>query len=320
MAPRLLPLEHRILRTLRACEVERRNILVAVSGGVDSIACLSILVRLNPLLKNKVSVVHIHHGRGEKRQINEFRNAARALVKKAAQARAVNFYSQSYRGKTPLRSEKDLRDFRWGKIRRLMKSGDLIATGHNANDLLETRLLRLLRGTGWRGLPAMDPSILRPLLEVSRNDILEYARLMGLVWIEDPSNSSLDPQRNWLRHVWLPQLREKWPSAERTLARSLDIIASEWSRAQKRRRTRTTTKGLVTNKALSRPKFLALSRDEKTACLADYLLQIGIRDYTRGQILEIWRQLDSPRRRYEFTTARTDWVVTPKEIRGKIKK
>ncbi len=318
----MLPLEHKILRALRACEVSGRPILVAVSGGVDSMVCLSILVRLKPLLKSDISVIHVHHGRGI-----AFRDQARALVQNAANKLGVPFYSKTYRGKKALHSEAELRQFRWRAIRDTQKTikknlalekEPLVATGHSADDLLETRLLRLLRGTGLRGMPAMDPSILRPLLETTRDEILEYASAIDLQWAEDPSNRDLDPRRNWLRHVWLPQLREKWPSANRTLARSLDIIAAEWSRASERRQA--TTKGLLSGRTISRPKFLTLSRDEKTACLADYLLLIGIREFTRGQILEILRQLDKARRQYKFTAARAEWMVTPHEIRAKMKK
>ena len=316
----MLPLEHKILRALRAREASGRPILVAVSGGVDSMVCLSILVRLRPLLKNEIFVIHVHHGRK-----NAFRDQALRLVRKTADGLGVAFYGKTYRGKKALHSEAELRQFRWRAIREIQKvihnslgaeKDVLIATGHNADDLLETRLLRLLRGTGLRGMPAMDPSILRPLLETTRDEILEYAHAIGLHWVEDPSNRDLDPRRNWLRHVWLPQLKQKWPSANRTLARSLDIIAAEWSRASERRRT--TTKGLLSGQRISRPKFLALSRDEKTACLADYLLLMGVREFTHGQILEILRQLDKARRHYKFTAVRTEWMVTPREIRAKI--
>ncbi len=325
---RLTAFEHRILRTLRNCGAVHRRILIAVSGGVDSMALLSVLVRLQPLLKNELAVIHAHHGLGPNvpQKQKTFRNRARQLVSTAADAYGVKCFTVVYRGRVALASEAQFRAFRWRAIFRTQKTwrAQIIATAHNADDLLETRLLRLLRGTGLRGLAAMFVKsstqerrvIIRPFLQVSRQEILSYAKEMQLSWLEDPSNENLEYRRNWLRHVWLPLLRKAWPSADQTLARSLETIVTEWSQVGSRRRK--LSRDIVQNKVMSRPKYLALSREEKSACLADYLVAVGIHDFTQGQIYEISRYLDSSRKRFKFKAVRREWMVTPSEIRVKL--
>ena len=105
--------------------------------------------------------------------------------------------------------------------------GDLIVTGHHSDDQAETFLLALKRGSGLKGLSAMQSEmafgkqlLVRPLLDISRLDIETYAKKHNLAWIEDESNSDECFDRNFLRHQILPKLNERWPSINKTIARS----------------------------------------------------------------------------------------------------
>ncbi len=107
-----------------------------------------------------------------------------------------------------------------------------LLVAHHRDDQAETLLLQLLRGAGPHGLAAMPAAarlshgwLLRPLLDVDRAELLAYARAHGLRWIEDASNADLGFDRNYLRHQVLPLLRERWPAANRTLARSAQRCA-----------------------------------------------------------------------------------------------
>ena len=100
-------------------------------------------------------------------------------------------------------------------------------TGHHLNDQAETFLLALKRGAGLKGLSAMSTDstlaqhrLVRPLLSVSRSDIVSYAEQQALQWIEDESNSDEHYDRNFLRHQVLPTLDGRWPSINKTIARS----------------------------------------------------------------------------------------------------
>lgn len=110
---------------------------------------------------------------------------------------------------------------------------DVVALAHHADDQSETLLLQLLRGAGVRGASAMplfskrdaSPSLLRPLLHCSRQEILNYAAAHQLQWIEDESNADDSYPRNFLRHRVLPLLEEKFPAYRDTLARSAQHFA-----------------------------------------------------------------------------------------------
>jgi len=110
-------------------------------------------------------------------------------------------------------------------------------------DQLETVLLQLFRGSGLRGLSGMPESmpfgqgiLLRPLLNIAKVSISDYAETQRLSWIEDPSNRQCDFDRNFMRHEILPLLKQRWPSIDKTVARSAQHCAdaqltlSEWCR------------------------------------------------------------------------------------------
>lgn len=106
---------------------------------------------------------------------------------------------------------------------------DYLALAHHRDDQAETLLLNLLRGCGVQGAAAMPavrelmpggPMLLRPLLEVARADLLAWARQENLAWIEDESNEDIGYSRNFLRHVILPPLRERFPGSDAALVRA----------------------------------------------------------------------------------------------------
>lgn len=121
------------------------------------------------------------------------------------------------------------RRVRHGEFARALSPGEMLLLAHHRDDQAETVLLRLLRGAGVHGLAAMAPvrpqgagMLARPLLDVPRRAIDEYARRHGLVWVEDPSNQDAGFDRNFLRLQVLPRLAERWPGADATLARAAE--------------------------------------------------------------------------------------------------
>jgi tRNA(Ile)-lysidine synthase len=103
---------------------------------------------------------------------------------------------------------------------------ECLLTAHHADDQAETLLLQLFRGSGTRGLAAMpeykdfaSSTLIRPLLEFSRQELYEYAKQNNLNWIEDESNENIGYDRNFIRHQVLPIIKKKWPGILKTLAR-----------------------------------------------------------------------------------------------------
>jgi len=124
------------------------------------------------------------------------------------------------------------RERRYSFLRRIReeKGFDLIATAHHLNDLVETALIWLVRGAGMEGLIAFEPKeddVVRPLYEVTREEILSYACSKGLKWVEDTSNR--DPRffRNRLRSEVVPVLKSVNPNLEETFLRTRRILKDE---------------------------------------------------------------------------------------------
>ena len=188
------------------------RILVAVSGGADSVALLHVLAALAPRARARlVGLVHVHHG---------LRGAAAdddaAFCEQLATTLGIPFdlvhvdvAAEAVRRRWSLeRTGHVLRHaaFRLVARRRLATR---IAVGHTVDDQAETVLLRFLRGAGTRGLAGMWPMqglLIRPLIEVRRTDVEHYAADRGLSWREDATNRDLAIPRNRVRHDVLPVL------------------------------------------------------------------------------------------------------------------
>lgn len=191
-----------------------QKIVVAVSGGVDSVVLLHCLRNFAAKNRNELVVAHFHHGlRGAEADADE------AFVRGLAEAAGLPFFSErgdvaAYAREKGLSTEEAGRELRYAFLERVRREtgADLIATGHHASDQAETVLYRLARGAGWRGLagiPLRRGPIVRPLLFAYREDIEAFAAEAGLSYRLDRSNYELDFRRNVIRREVLPLLRER---------------------------------------------------------------------------------------------------------------
>ncbi len=214
----------RVVATALADAGVRRGdrLVVAVSGGADSMVLLDVLVGLAPRLDLQLCVAHIHHGlRGRSAD----RDAALVTAEAARCGIPVRVERLAAAGRERGTSvqvwARTARYARLEAIRRRLRAA-WILTAHNRNDQAETVLLNLLRGAGPRGLagiPAARERILRPLLGVSRAEIERYAAMRGVRFREDPSNRSVAYRRNRIRRRLLPMLaREYNPRIVESLA------------------------------------------------------------------------------------------------------
>jgi tRNA(Ile)-lysidine synthase len=232
----------KVLRYIR----ERRmlqpgeRVAIACSGGADSVALLHILIELRETLGIVLSVAHFHHQiRGAEA------DADQQFVAEMAARLHLEFHSGS--GDAPERSatnrvslETAARELRHQWFAALINQGkaDKIATAHTLDDQAETVLMRILRGTGVRGLAGIAPSqktkhLIRPLLTTSREELVAYLNALGQSWREDSSNLDLSHTRNRVRHTLLPLLeREFNPAIRETLADLGELARAEedfWS-------------------------------------------------------------------------------------------
>lgn len=194
---------------------------VAFSGGVDSRVLLEGCHRLEPNLP--LRALHCDHGLHPEspRWAEHCRGAADAL----------GIDCEVVRVDVPVDSghsvEAAAREARYAALSALLRPREMLLTAHHEDDQLETVLLRLMRGSGVRGLRGVLQSgrlssgyVGRPLLVLSKREILAVADRWGLEWIEDPSNQDERFDRNYMRAAVLPALQRRWPAVARTVSRT----------------------------------------------------------------------------------------------------
>ena len=191
------------------------RVLVALSGGIDSICLLDLLSTVLPA--RCLSALHVHHG------ISPNADGWAQFAEDTCRARAIAFRCERVvveRGSSD-GLEAAARRARHAVFARA--ECDWVALGHHRDDQAETMLFNLLRGTGLTGAGGMQVRsgrLLRPLLGVGRGDIAAYAALHGLTWCEDESNTDTYYSRNFLRHQIFPRMQERLPAASQNLAQA----------------------------------------------------------------------------------------------------
>ncbi|MEW6668492.1 MAG: tRNA lysidine(34) synthetase TilS [Thermodesulfobacteriota bacterium] len=217
------------------------TVIVAVSGGPDSVCLLHILYCLRKELHMKLVVAHFDHGLRPHEDESET-----GLVRSLAAS--LNLPFETERSATDLGSagslEEEAREARYDFLERVrgLHSGRKIAVAHTLNDQAETFLMRLLRGSGPSGLSGIPPVrggvIIRPLIEVSRREVETYLKVHGLPFAIDSSNVQAAHLRNRIRLELIPLLLEYQPRLVEHLAETadrmredgeiLDILAADW--------------------------------------------------------------------------------------------
>lgn len=205
-----------------------RPVMVALSGGADSVALADILVRLG------YPVIALHcnfHLRQDESLRDEIFARAFAQDTLGIPFHKKDFDTAAYAARRHLSVEMAAREQRyaWFEEMRCTHHAQAVAVAHHRDDSIETLLLNLVRGSGLRGLTgirARNGQIVRPLLAVSRDDILAWLAARGLRYVTDSTNLTDAYTRNFIRHRIIPLLEEINPAARDTLARSAAHLAS----------------------------------------------------------------------------------------------
>lgn len=195
---------------------------LAYSGGMDSTALLSILATHRNRLPAELVAVHVNHQLSA--YADQWEQHCRAYCREInIRYESVTINTHDGRNDSP---EAWARDLRYTALEQFMQQDDVLLTAHHRDDLAETVIQQLLRGSGPEGLSAMPETrrcgrgwLARPLLEYSRRQIEDYVRGQRLTWVEDESNIDQGIDRNFIRNTVMPALRERWPSAADVLWR-----------------------------------------------------------------------------------------------------
>jgi tRNA(Ile)-lysidine synthase len=210
----------RIHQAVRDALAPHPRVVLAVSGGIDSMVLLDAAVASGS--GSTLRVATFDHATGP-----AARRAARLV---AAVAATLGVPCVSRRASVAARDEATLRRARWEFLRACADSDrSVVCTAHTADDQLETVLMRVLRAAGARGLAGLYAAsdVVRPLLAFRRADIEAYADARRLPWVEDPSNASREYLRNRVRHDLLPALRAVRPNFDVELL-ELASAAADW--------------------------------------------------------------------------------------------
>lgn len=225
------PLEHQILKSIRRHRLitENERVLIALSGGVDSVVLLNLLHRLH---------FHVAAAHCNFQLRGDAANADEMFCDELCRSKNIPFFSRRF--DTRSEAEKQgisvqmaARSLRYQWLKELMHHHGFqaLATGHHLNDQAETVLMNLSSGksaASLRGIPRRNGYIIRPLLDISREDIRSYALENNLRWQSDESNESDDYVRNYFRHHVLPSIEKVQAAAALNISRTASFL-HEWN-------------------------------------------------------------------------------------------
>ena len=202
-------------------------LLIALSGGVDSIVLLNCVANLRKQFAAlKINALHVNHG------IHPDALSWAEHCQRVCDSDNIDFVLSEHNLKNVTSNrEATYRKKRYQSFAQQLPESGILLTAHHQHDQAETVLYNLFRGSGVSGLTGMKPYSrfakgfhLRPLLSVPKQLILDYADHNKLSWVEDPSNADTDQDRNYIRHNILPEIIARWPAADATIQRTATLL------------------------------------------------------------------------------------------------
>ncbi len=257
------------------------KVLVCVSGGPDSMVLLDVMHRLSGELDLALEVFHVDHAlRPASHEDAEYVRRAAGHYGLPFRSQRVAVRREAVGGRT-LSPEEAAREARYLSITGYLEESraDKAALGHQADDRVETLLMRLLTGAGPRALASIPPvrgPFIRPLIRVWRKEIGEYLPHLPLTPLEDPTNLDLGVPRNRVRHLLLPLLEKDFnPRVRQSLERVMDLLGEELGGEESPNPPRAS--GDVGGLCISLRDYSGLSLTERRRMLHRTLLELGVR-------------------------------------------
>ena len=179
-----------------------KNYVVALSGGVDSAVLATVVAKQTPNLRS----IFVRHNQKHSKELEEVANKIANNLKINHKALDSNLEENS--------SETKMRDARYEILYDELDDNEILLTGHTLSDKVETFFINLLRGTRVRGLksiPNMTPRLKRPLLGISKDNLINYAKENNIEYLDDVTNFDNKIIRNWIRNELIPKVDEKFP-------------------------------------------------------------------------------------------------------------
>ena len=195
-----------------------KNIVIALSGGIDSVVLLHFL---NSHYPSNIRAVHINHN------LSKHSKDWSLFCKELCHKQEIGFKSIDINIKNSSNVEENARKKRYNSLKSELSKNEVLCTAHHQEDQSETFLLQLFRGSGVAGLASMpkmksfaDSFLYRPFLNISKQLIVDYATKYNLDWVEDDSNNNLNFKRNLLRLEFIPKLESGFEGVIKNISRS----------------------------------------------------------------------------------------------------
>jgi tRNA(Ile)-lysidine synthase len=220
------------------------SLWLGLSGGVDSTVLLHAVASFSSASSRKLKAIHVHHGLSE--NADAWAKHAQILCEELSQKFSITIDCIVEKVQLDDRSdglEQAARSARYQAFSKHCGPNDILLQGHHLDDQIETFFMRAIRGSGLTGLASIPKQrslsrdntcqILRPLLTIEKNQLLEYAKKHQLNWVEDESNQDSKIERNWWRNELLPQIWQYYPKQKQSLSRTISNIQHEQDLLQK---------------------------------------------------------------------------------------
>ncbi|MCY4088798.1 MAG: tRNA lysidine(34) synthetase TilS [Candidatus Saccharibacteria bacterium] len=259
---------------------DSKSYVLAISGGVDSVVLLHMLVNQRP--KSKFIVAHVNHGLRQQSELESQRvhNLAKAY-KLDFETTKLNLSKSS--------GQNQARVARYNFFHQIVDKyqAQALVTAHHQDDLIETMILNFIRGSRRRGLTSLKstPFLLRPLLSMPKQALINYAQQHQLTWSEDPTNQNLKYLRNRIRHQILPKISsnqkiELLALHDKLLKINLDLdnFLNHYLESKSYRRQ---------GRVFSRQWFNQLDHNQACEVVTSWLIKYKVPNYTTSQILYI---------------------------------
>ena len=199
---------------------------IAFSGGMDSTVLLHVMKNIIDE-KSQIRAIHINHNIVDNSKV--WTKTCKSICKNFGIDIEIISLEVTHNG---YGLEAAARDERYEKLKEILYENEYLLTAHHEEDQMETVFLRMARGTGLDGLQGINEKysfgegiIFRPMLEVSKTSVMDYAKEHQLKWVEDSSNQDTHFDRNFLRKKIIPQFRERWPSIASSVSRLSQLSA-----------------------------------------------------------------------------------------------
>ncbi len=271
-----------------------RRFLIGLSGGLDSVVLLHSMAQLrdqsNPDMR--LRAVHVNH------QLHPAASSWAQHCEAFCKGLGIEFITSEVSIPDKSGIENAAREARYRAFEDSLFEGEELLLAHHRDDQMETLLLRLTRGAGSRGLSGIPRSralgrgrLLRPLLEIDRDELRRYAEAVELDWVEDASNGDERFDRNYCRHSLLPLIEERWPRYRESWSKTIALAGESELLIQELAAIDLQAIATETQSVLHRQKLLALSEPRRRNVLRYCLGRLGAPELGWNQLQQLSKEV-----------------------------